>query len=44
MNNTFVKTTSGPPSVLGGTAEDDLVNWIIDCQKGFPRRKNQRTN
>lgn len=40
MSNAFVKTTPGPPPVLGRTAEDDLVNWIIDCQrKGFPRRK-----
>ena len=39
MSNAFLKTTLGPPPVLG-TAEDDLVNWIIDCQrKGFPRRK-----
>lgn len=40
ISNAFVKTTPGPPPVLGRTAEDDLVNWIIDCQrKGFPRRK-----
>ncbi|KMQ85800.1 tigger transposable element-derived protein 6-like protein [Lasius niger] len=40
MNNAFVKTTPGPPPVLGRIGEDELVNWIIDCQrKGFPMRK-----
>lgn len=40
MSNAFVKTTPGPAPVLGRSGEDDLVNWIIDCQrKGFPVRK-----
>lgn len=40
MSPAFSKSSPGPPPVLGHSAEDDLVNWIIDCsRKGFPRRK-----
>lgn len=40
MSNAFVETTPGPAPVLGRSGENDLVNWIIDCQrKGFSVRK-----
>lgn len=40
MSSKFVKTSPGPPPVLGQSGENNLVNWIIECsRRGFPKRK-----
>lgn len=36
----FVKSSFGPCPILSLVEENQLAEWIIDCQKkGFPRRK-----